>query len=179
MVALGKSAPDSPLKCRKNHLPPASFLSTFCFVSSEKVREPAPLSSSKVFTDKETLHYCFFFSTLLIVICTNDAHHAEGHDLHQDLCRRSSLPHHRFKSQEIFWGVWWDWRSGGHHRQTDRQVEGLWLRKYPALNAESPAFTQNALFTHVEAGNHASSFEAPFAFSPLRLIACSLQSRDA
>lgn len=44
----------------------------------------------------------FFFSTLLIVICTNDAHHAEGHDLHQDLCRRSSLPHHRFKSQEIF-----------------------------------------------------------------------------
>lgn len=31
MVALGKSAPDSPLKCRKNHLPPGFICVDFLF----------------------------------------------------------------------------------------------------------------------------------------------------
>lgn len=82
-------------------------------------------------TDKESLHFISSF----IFICTNNAYHAEGHDLHEDLCRGSSLPHHGLQSKEILRGFWGDWRSGGYYRQADRQVQRLWICKYSFITS--------------------------------------------
>lgn len=146
MVSLGQSAPyNSPLYCRKINLPPGFiFVEFFCFVFLfwQTVTEPADpslylsLVSSKESPIRRHCTIPLFFLFIFIVLCTNDAHHAKGHDLYKDFCRGASLPHHGFKSQEIFWGVRWDWRSGGHYRQTDRQVSGLWIRKYHSYAAE-------------------------------------------
>lgn len=154
MVSVGQSAPyHSPLNCRKINLPPRPH---FCrlFVLFWKKKNRASWSLFSLPSAKEILirRHCtiHIFICLFIVFCTNDAHHAEGHDLHEDFCRGASLPHHGFKSQEIFWGVWRDWRSGCHHRQTDWEVKGLWICEYHFITHLSLLRTFfNKLFTHV------------------------------
>lgn len=58
-----------------------------------------------------------------------DAHDPEGHHVHQDLCRGSTLSHHGLQPAQVFRGVWGDRGSGGHHGQADGQVPRIRICK--------------------------------------------------
>lgn len=97
---------NSLIYCRKINLPPGfSFVKfLFCFLLRKSYRASF-ISIFSHSSSKDILirrHCTIFFTVLLIAFCTNDAHHAKGHDLYKDFCRGTSLPHHGFKSQEIF-----------------------------------------------------------------------------
>lgn len=66
----------------------------------------------------------------------NDALRAERHHLHQDLRRRSTVPHHRLQPQEVLRSVRRHRGGCGHHWPTDRQIQRLWLCTYPSLESK-------------------------------------------
>ena len=51
------------------------------------------------------------------------------HHLHQDLRRRSAVPHVRPDAAQLLRAVRRHHRGGRHHRPTDRQEPRIWIRK--------------------------------------------------